>query len=206
MKQSLGRIRLGIPATIGVFVLSAAYFSYFVLYKKPLVPAPLTVSDCKELKPGMRRITEVYPFQPNGPASGFHFDVPVEDFTIREGMSDAPPFLHGFGIRHRDGASMSIHQIDTESLGRIPIPPALIDSGPVEKQNVLDEQGNIVGEDSWGYLESGELWRRVRLRGRIVVSYGVLREKDVAIYGSVRAQDAERFDRIIGSVCVAPSG
>ena len=64
-----------------------------------------------------------------------------------------------------------------------------------------------MGKDSWGYLDSGTLWRRVRLRGSVAAEYGSVTEKNVASYGSVHEKDAELFDSIIGSTCyLSPPG
>ena len=175
--------------------------------KKPVAPVVPVVSSCKGLKPGMRRISEQYGFQFNVPKNdqhGFQFDVSEKNFTIHEGTKDAPPGLHGFSLSLKTNgtAYMVLEQAEPTTMGGVPVPPALIDSGPVVKRMIFDDQGNTVGEDSWGYLDSGERWRRVRFRGRVVARYGSVLEKDVPNYGSVHENDAERFDQVISSVCV----
>lgn len=197
------------------FIAAAGFLLLFVAYtrfhvsKKPVAPALPVVSSCKELKPGMRRISEQYAFQFNAPKKdqyGFQFDVPEKDFTIHEGTQDAPPGLHGFSLNLKKNSAsfMAIEQAEPATMGSVPVPLALIDSGPVGKRMIFDEEGNTVGEDSWGYLDGGERWRRVRLRGRIVVRYGSVNEKDAARYGSVHKNDAESFDQVISSACISP--
>jgi len=143
----------------------------------------------------MRRIGNQY---------GFQFDVPVKYFTTHEGASDAPPLVHGFSFGLENGRSylnISWGSLSmTESLR--PVPPGLTDFAPGEKRKIFDDKGNLIGEDSWGYLDNGERWRRVRLIGWVVASYGSVNEKDVASYGSVHEKDAELFDRVISSACL----
>ena len=69
--------------------------------------------------------------------------------------------------------------------------PNLVFSEHSEKRRVLDDGGRLIGEDYWGYLERGKIWRRVHLDGFAYANYTGANEKD-----------AERFDRVINSVCL----
>ena len=132
------------------------------------------------------------------------FDVPVEGFTIKDFASDAPSGAYGFSVRPSGSTSFLDIWWDPkagmEGL-RAAVDPTLNFSGPVENRKILDDEGKPVGEDSWGYWDNGELWRRVRLRGSVVVRYGSINPGDVASYGSVHQEDAKFFDQVINSVC-----
>ena len=85
----------------------------------------------------------------------------------------------------------------------VPEIPALTYSGYLEKRQIRDDKGQIIGEDTWGYW-TGEHWRRVHLRGRITAHYGSRNKGELAAYGSVHEKDAALFDWIISSACRAP--
>jgi hypothetical protein len=180
----------------GILLLFVAYLQ-FRIREEPIIPTIPAVSNCKELKPGMRRI---------GEKLGFQFDVPIKDFTIHEGTGDMPPWVHGFDLNPKNGTSSSYLDISWGSeeltMGSVPVPPALAPASPLEKRRIFDGKGNQIGEDSWGHLDNGDRWRRVRLVGWITARYGSINEKDIPSYGSVHEKDAELFDRVINSVCV----
>ena len=111
-------------------------------------------------------------------------------------------------IRTKDSASFLDISSDPEASMENMMPavdPTLKFSGPVENRRILDDEGNSVGEDSWGYWDKHEFWRQVRLRGSIVARYGSTSPGGVATYGSVDQNDAKLFDQIINSVCVERS-
>jgi hypothetical protein len=165
------------------------------------LPALPAVSSCRESGSGMRRI---------GGQTGLQFDVPMKDFTISEGSTDAPPPIYGFDIRPKNSTawlSISWGEAITQTRRSGMPPNPILDSsdvGPSEnvgRRRVLDDQGKTIGEESWGYWGQGEHWRRVHLLGRLHVSYGSENERDVRSYGSVHERDAALFDQIINSVC-----
>ncbi|HXM12270.1 MAG TPA: hypothetical protein VN946_20125 [Terriglobales bacterium] len=166
--------------------------------KKATAPAAPVISSCKKLGPGMRRI-EVGPVK-------FHFDVPVERFTVKCGVPDAPVGPYG-GCAFQPKNSLSLLNIswdpEASMKGMQPnLDPALVYSGPVVSRKILDDDGNTIGEDSWGYWGKGEFWRRVRLRGSVVARYGSINAGGTASDGSVQKKDAELFDHVINSVCI----
>jgi hypothetical protein len=174
--------RLWFLATTGILLLCVAYLQ-FLISKKPLAPMVAVVSGCKKLEPGMRRIGDQY---------GFQFDVPLSNFTISEGTSDTIPVMHGFRLRPKNSTSalqVSFGQRPMESMA---VDPARILSDHVEKRSIFDSKGHPIGEDYWGYLNSGERWRQVRL----------FKGGDVAKYGFVKQEEAELFDRVISSACL----
>ncbi len=191
----------------GVLLIAVVYLQFRSDKIKPLAPKVPVVSSCKELKPGMRRIA-VGPglrWRGVGAQADFQFDIPIERFTpIKDfSPSDAPGGPSGFSLRLRNSASLLEIWWDPEidESMKPAVNPALIYSGPVEPRKILDDEGSPVGEDSWGYWDNGEFWRRVRLRRSVIVRYGSINPGDVASYGSVHEQDAELFDQVISSVC-----
>jgi hypothetical protein len=182
-------------AIIGFVLLFSAYL---ILHagKNPAASVVPIVSGCKKLGPGMRRIGEQY---------GVQFDVPVKDFIIHEGISDSPGGGHGFDLKPKNGSSplvISWRSDDGQEGMRPPMDRTLTFSGPVENRRIFDDNGSPVGEDSWGYWEKGEFWRRVRLRGSVIARYGSINPGGVASDGSVQKKDAELFDHVINSVCI----
>ncbi len=68
---------------------------------------------------------------------------------------------------------------------------ARIISAHVEKRTVVNDSGEVQGDDYWGYLDSGEQWRQIRLyRGGVVAKYGF-----------VGKEQSKLFDRAINSLC-----
>jgi hypothetical protein len=179
------KARVWLIVTIGVIVFCAAYF-HVVASKKPLAPTVPVVSVCKGLEPGMRRIGNQY---------GFQFDVATPDFTVHEGTSDTIPVVHGFHLTPKD----SVYAFDI-SFGQRPmksmaVDPALTFAKHSEKRSIVDYAGQPIGEDYWGYLNTGERWRQVRLfKGGVVAKYGFVKKKE-----------AELFDRVISSACLLPN-
>ena len=165
---------------VGTLLLSVAYF-HFVINKKPLAPPVPVVSSCKKLKMGMRRI---------GNQDGFQFDFPLSNFTISEGTSDAVPIVHGFELGTKNSASVLEISFGSQSMSGA-VDPSRILSDHIEKRTIVDDKGQPIGEDYWGYLRSGERWRRVQLRGSAIAKYDFVNERQ-----------AELFDRVISSACL----
>ena len=106
-----------------------------------------------------------------------------------------PPFEHGFSLRTSDGKSglnISFGPLDIRE-GTVSDPDTTV-LNHLEKRTVVDQAERPIGEDYWGYLNSGEHWRRVWFfKGGILAKYGF-----------VRKEDAEMFDRVIESACILP--
>jgi hypothetical protein len=175
--------RLGIIAGVGVLVLVAAYLGAKAI-SKPHPPRAAFISICKNPAPGMTRI---------GGESWFQFDVPTLDFKIHEGTTDAPPLIYGWDIKPKNGTSgMEISFMDSAGT-HASLDPAHSFSNHVERR-VLDDRGHELGKDDWGYSDSGQRWRQVKLyRGGVV-----------ARYDFVSVKEAELFDSVIGSLCKLP--
>lgn len=174
--------RLWFIVITGILLLSVGVaYLQFRSHKKPISPTVPVVSSCKPLEPGMRRMGNQY---------GFQFDVLVKDFTIREGTTDAAPLVHGFDLKPKNSVSGLDISFGGDTMESMAVDPARVFSSHVEQRSIFDDKGHMIGEDYWGYLNSGERWRRVRLSGW------------VAKYGFVKKKDAELFDQVINSVCI----
>ena len=191
MKNSptLKRLRWLLATTTGIFLLAFAYLCLAVS-GKPAAPAVVVVATCKPLMPGMHRV---------GEPDGAQFDAPTSEFAFHQGSTDAPPIVHGFGVTPKN--STSTLEISNgswqEGLGA-GADPVEVFSEHVEKRNIFDDSGQLVGEDTWGYWDRNKRWRRIHIRRSVYASYGVLN-------GKVNATDAVLFDRVLSSACFVPS-
>ena len=177
--------RLGL-IFFGILLLGIASLR-FIVPSKPVAPFVPVVSVCKTLKPGIRRIGNEY---------GIQFDVATSDLSIHEGVEDAPPFTHGFGLTPKNSTSvLEISYGDNQSLESFGTDPVLTFSEHFEKRSISDEKGQLLGEDYWGYLDRSKRWRRVHLKGWVDARYGFVSEKE-----------AKLFDTAINSVCLSPVG
>ena len=129
------------PRAIGVavIVLLFAGLAYleFSREAKPIPPSLPDVSSCGGLRPGMRRIGEMG-FQD----VGFRFDVPMEDFTIHEGCTDAGPPICGFDIRPKNSTAWSSISWGEETTERKPPDPILDSSDNVETRRTRTIRGD----------------------------------------------------------------
>jgi len=101
-----------------------------------------------------------------------------------------PPFDHGFDLTPKNSTSVLDISFGPPSTQGAAVDPSLVFSDHIEKRNIFDDKGQLIGEDNWGYLKSGERWRQVHLRGSAYVKYGFVDEKD-----------AKLFDQVINSAC-----
>ena len=60
------------------------------------------------------------------------------------------------------------------------------------EREVLTTAGQPIGEDRWGYLNSGERWR-----------YVIFKSGDAAAYRPLSLSQASSLDRIISTACVS---
>jgi len=145
-------------------------------------PSLVVVSECKAPAPETTRV---------GNTLGVKFDFATTDFTVSEGTTDTVPVVHGFRLRLRNGVSVMDISFGRHPMQTMATDPALTFSKHVEKRPVRDGSGHTLGEDYWGYLNTGERWREARFfRGGIIARYGFANEKDAAL-----------FDQVIRSAC-----
>ena len=181
METLLGVRYYAIAAMLVIIVIIVGL--YVAISTRATPPTVLSVSSCSTIKPGVTRI---------GDNAGLQFDVPSSLYTISEGTQDMPPFIHGYRIMPFNSSHVLEISVGHRPLDSISIDSARIFSSHYEKRSILDHSGSIIGEDSWGYLSSGERWRRVLIyRGGYVVAYD-----------NVAKKKANQFDDIINSACV----
>jgi hypothetical protein len=170
-----------IPAGI-VAVFGCLAAVYFLFPSSPQPPPALVISDCRTIAPGMRRI---------GTESSTQFDVTSDTvFAIHAGLSDMPGNGYDATVKY-GGASMAISSEDY-------VFSNLKSNFPHSSENLIervvrDRKGRLIGEDRWGYLETGERWRFVRF------SWG-----EAMGYRPARREVASFFDKIIDSACFLP--
>ena len=165
-----------------VCLVCAAWLYFIISPEQKRVPAPpaVVISECREVGPGIRRIGSGYAVQ---------FDVPMKEFTMGEGCTDAAPTACGIDLGPKNRkALMEISLLRPLRMSRI---DALeVFSKQVEKRGILDAHGRTVGQDAWGCWSTGECWRKIKFPGGIVAEYGLVNESD-----------ARLFDAVISSAC-----
>ena len=163
-------------------VIVMSFLGWFHFANRTPHPSGLhRVSTCNPIQLGMRRVGD----------RGLQFDVPTRDFVITEGTTDVPPLVHGFDLASKQSnATLQIEFGPTESIAP---DPALTFLNQVVRRPIFDDKGKQIGEDEWGYRDTGERWRHLRFTGI-----------GTAKYGLVDTQDAEKFDQIINSACFVP--
>jgi hypothetical protein len=175
--------------TIPFLTVCLGYFRFFTNAdkKSPSVASPPipVVSVCKELPPGMRRIGA----KP-GDRYMLQFDVRETEALIREGGSDAPPIVYGFGIKPKGSESRLWISYGSQRHD-VAADRARESSSQVVKRIIVDDKGHSVGEDDWGYQDTEKRWRRTRLQGWVTAEYGLVNE-----------QEAKLFDRVLSSACL----
>lgn len=155
----------------------------------PAAPPIPGVTVCSTPPVGMTRI---------GEEPGYQFDILKRDFSVKED-SGVPDTLEdyprrAFAIRHMRGTSVLSISFGERHMKAMATDPVRVISSHVEQRRLVDARGNQVGEDSWGFLNTGERWRQLRLfKGAVVAKYGFVDKKQAAL-----------FDRIINSVCLTP--
>jgi hypothetical protein len=183
MTSSLAGRRPVLFLAVIIAILLVAAYLHFVINTKPASPRLLVMSPCGQLQPKMRRI---------GSQSGFQFDVPTSDLSISEGAEDTPPFAYGFILKPRNGFSVMNISFRHRPMDTSTMDPVLTFSKHVEKRDVVDNTGESIGDDYWGYLNAKERWRRVRLfKGGVFAKYDSADMKESAL-----------FDRVLNSGCV----
>jgi len=130
----------------------------------------------------MRRMGEKY---------GFQFDAVASEFVIQEGCTDAPPLVCGFDLTPKNSSSQLGLSFGPHGFESMDMDPTLTFSERFEKRVVLDDTGQRIGEDYWGYLDTEKRWRRIHLWGGVYAKYDLANERDAGL-----------FDRVINSACL----
>lgn len=121
---------------------------------------------------------------------GTEFEVSESVFAVQANLRDMPPGkLYVVTLRNTSSKMIIWHDDDLFSKLKSGFP---VFSKRIERRLIRSTNGHIVGEDSWGYLRTGEQWRYVSfLTG------------DAVGYQPVPARQAALFDEVIGSACTA---
>jgi len=203
MKQNSSRLLPVwlISALVGAAMISPI-IAYLLFRRPPSPPTAVVVSGCRDLAPGMRRVSGYL---------GIKFDVPEPAFDLNSGTSDMPPqTFYDVTVKNRSTATLQISEgperVEEAWKSAWPvfskhIDPALA-SGPLaspegyEERDVRNVYGRVVGKDRWGDWKRGERWR--------FVEFG-LREE--AGYLPTPLKEAQLLDQVISTACfsAAPS-
>lgn len=165
---------------IVIAALCAILIVTFQYSHKKNPPQAITISACRDVASGTRRIKSDF---------GIRFDVPEKAFTVHAGLRDMPGgTLYVITLRGTD-AKMVVWR-DDEVFRDLKIAyPAF--SKHVETRRLRDEQGHSFGIDKWGYLQNGERWRFVKF------STG-----DAVGYDPEPLKQADLLDQVLDSACV----
>jgi hypothetical protein len=121
---------------------------------------------------------------------GLHFFVPRKGVKISGGKPDADYTV--FFIRPKTSQAQLQLWFGAYAIGLDPDDKVLTDSATFSQKRILNAKGELMGTDSRGQLHDGQTWRQT--------AAGFQGAK----YQTAGKEDAEAFDRIIGSVCWIP--
>jgi len=145
---------------------------------------PMIVSACGKLGPKLRRV--------GWGTYGLHFDVPVKEAQISGGKADVDYVRYVIKPKNGDGYLELWFGPNAFSPG--PDKELLLNSVEKQTRDVVNTNGEGIGQDSFGKLETGKVWRH---------TFVFVAGKNGAQYQAVQAS-AELFDRIISSACSIP--
>ena len=123
-------------------------------------------------------------------AGGTQFDAPEANFSVKDVTRDMPPgTLYTVTLEDR-GTNMIVWPYDDLFDELKTVFPVF--SRRVGENDILTQDGRVVGKDRWGVLNDGERWR-----------YVTFSAGGAAGYRPVPPEDARLFDQILSSACVA---
>jgi hypothetical protein len=122
---------------------------------------------------------------------GLQFKVPTRAVRILGGKADVD-YLR-YVIKPKTGDAYLELWFGPYAMNSEPDDDLLVNSVKFAQRNVVASDGGVVGQDSWGELASGSIWRQTA-----VVAVGGSR------YGNASAQDANLFDQVVTSICQVP--
>lgn len=165
--------------TVLAALILCAVAIYSFLVRDPHPPGDIVISTCRDLAPGIRRITSDF---------GIHFDVSERAFTVNAATNDMPPERF-YVLRLKDSAAVMVIAHDDgiwdDLKNAFPV-----FSRRIEERTIRTANRRSIGTDHRAYLRSGERWRYVRF------STG-----DAVGYRPIPPKEAELFDQVIGSAC-----
>ena len=181
--MEISRTKRSLYVAAGLVLLLAAVYWHVKRRRQPIAPSLPRVASCKLIPSGFRRIGDRY---------GYEFDASTTLLRITEGTTDASPLQHGFRLQPWNSSSTLNISFGPPSGAGAALDPETTFLKHLEKRTIIDSDGHTIGEDEWGYLKSGEQWRKLLLPGTIVE------------YNLVNSGDAGLFDKVLSSVCFLP--
>jgi hypothetical protein len=171
----------------GIFVVVIAGISVYAISRGKLQPPPpLVVPVCSNTQQGVTRLG----IKPSGTLFSIQVDVPHDGFVIRSLTRDMPPGTLYLVTRKGQSATMEVADGGSLSFTNSDTAFRLFSQHSVAR-DVHSAQGKVVGKDQWGYLSTGESWRRVTF------AWG-----DEIGYKPLTLRDAKALDEVIGSACL----
>lgn len=171
-----------IPAVVGVVLVSSVVF-YLFLMRDPHAPTAIVISACRDVAPGMRRISADF---------GTHFDVSEKTLAVDARIQDMPPGRF-YVVTLGDSAADMVIGHDDGIWGDLKNTFPVF-SRHIKERNIRTAKGRSVGTDRWGYLKSGERWR-----------YVAFSSGDAVGYRPTPPKEASLLDKVISSACVLPA-
>jgi len=147
-------------------------------------PPPMVVPACQKLGRNLRRVGW-YKY-------GLQFDVPVREAQILGGKPDVDYFR--YLIKPKKGQGYLELWFGPMAFSPEPDKELLLNSVVKQKRKVVNAGAEEIGQDSFGRLENGKIWRH---------TFVGTRGMDGAQYQAGEA-DAELFNQIINSACSVP--
>lgn len=178
-KRPLGLANSVVIVLLGILACCLIAVS-FIMWRHTLhSPSVVVVSICQPTSSGMHRIRADF---------GIEFDVSESVFAVQANLRDMPPGrLYVVTLKNSNYKMIIWH--DDEFFDELKSGFPVL-SKRVEEREIHSANGHNVGQDSWGYLRTGEKWRYVSFR-----------TGDAVGYQPVPARQAALFDEVIGSAC-----
>jgi hypothetical protein len=144
----------------------------------------LVIPVCGKPGPGQKQI--------GSGKYGLQFRVPARTVRILGGKADVDYVR--YTIKPKMGHAYLELWFGPYAMNSDPDDDLLVNSVKFEQRNVVASDGGVVGQDSWGELASGSIWRQTA-----VMAVGGSR------YQNATPQDANFFDRVVASICQVPN-
>ncbi len=124
-----------------------------------------------------------------GGMDGIYFDVPTNEAKLMGGGPgvDAIQYI----IKRKEEPGQLTLVFGQFAINRDPPDEMFLSSVQFQQRNVVDARGEVIGLDSFGKLDSGELWRQT-----YILAQGGLYQSPAAA--------APLFDRVLNSACQIP--
>lgn len=141
----------------------------------------MTLPACGKLKPGEKWI-------PRG-KYGLRFSAPMHDIQILGGKPDVDYVR--YELKTKSGKAYLELWFGIYALGADPDDDLIVNSVKYRERNVVDSSGQLLGRDSRGELKDGTIWRQT------------IDGAEGSRYENASPSEAELFDHIVDSVCIA---